>query len=476
MKRILICLLIGCIAFPVNAQNKYADSLRSVLAHTTKPIDRFSLLVKLGEDNFSSGNSNVDSFACIQMHQIAKQLNSDSLLAMSYNWIGDYFLFNKADNTSALEYLFKGIPLAEKAKNKRTISSLYLDIALAYFNLNNPEAAIKYIRRAGDNLPDSSSLMYDYMARQYQSASANYYILQHQPDSALHFINELNETNLRLKSSVFESRALGLSAAAYDQLGDEQLAEIYYRKANILADATGFYNTKLFVKKKYALFLLHNNKMAEAGEQARELLEVGRQISNNSMQLAGAGFLRQVYENRHFADSAYYYSEMESSLKDSIFSQNNINKIQALSFNEQLRIIDEAAKNKAEIEGRKQNIEYALIAMGIVIFIILFLLLSRRIITNTKVIEFLGVMVLLIVFEFLDLLLNPFLEKLTNNTPVLMLLALVCMASLLIPTHYRLEKWTTKKLIEKNKQIRLAAAKKTIRLLSGETLENNRTH
>ncbi len=249
MKKVFIAFLFICISSGVYTQNKYVDSLKTVLSKTNDPGERFSVLVRLGEDNFTNGNGNVDSSAYIQMHAIAQQLNSDSLLAISYNWIGDYFLFNKADNTTALEYLFKGTPLAEKVKDRRRISSLYLDISLAYFNLNNPEEAIKYIRRAGNNLPDSLSPRYDYMIRQYQSAIANYFILQHQPDSALHYVNELNETNLRLKSSVFESRALTLSAAAYDQLGDEKLADIYYRKANTLADSTRFYNTKLFVKK-----------------------------------------------------------------------------------------------------------------------------------------------------------------------------------------------------------------------------------
>jgi len=39
---------------------------------------------------------------------------------------------------------------------------------------------------------------------------------------------------------------------------------------------------------------------------------------------------------------------------------------------------------------------------------------------------------------------------------------LVCIAALLVPLHHKLEKWATHKLVEKNKQIRLAAAKKTI--------------
>ena len=46
-----------------------------------------------------------------------------------------------------------------------------------------------------------------------------------------------------------------------------------------------------------------------------------------------------------------------------------------------------------------------------------------------------------------------------------MLLALVCIAALLVPLHHKLEKWTTVKLVEKNKATRLANAKKTIEKL-----------
>ena len=52
-----------------------------------------------------------------------------------------------------------------------------------------------------------------------------------------------------------------------------------------------------------------------------------------------------------------------------------------------------------------------------------------------------------------------------THTVLLMLLALVCIAALLVPLHHKVEKWATAILIEKNKQIRLAAAKKTIEQL-----------
>lgn len=49
-----------------------------------------------------------------------------------------------------------------------------------------------------------------------------------------------------------------------------------------------------------------------------------------------------------------------------------------------------------------------------------------------------------------------------------MLLVLIAIGAMLVPLHHRLEKWMTKIMVEKNKKIRLAAAKKTIAKLEGE--------
>ena len=146
-------------------------------------------------------------------------------------------------------------------------------------------------------------------------------------------------------------------------------------------------------------------------------------------------------------------------------------EVKNLTINEQERQKAIAEKQKQEEEQRKENIQYAIIALGLVISIMLFLLLSRCIIANERLIKLLGVLSLLILFEFLNLVLHPFLQKITNNTPVLMLMALVAIAAILVPLHHRLEQWATHGLVEKNKQIRLAAAKKTI-----EKLENNKTN
>jgi len=447
--------------------NKTIDSLKSKLSGTTKPIERFNILVAVSQVAFTVGDT--DSATCTELLQIAQDLKNDSLLAISYNILGQYISRVKGDNATGLEYFFKAIPLAEKSNDKRRLSSIYFDMAIVYSNLQNIEEFGKYIRKGGEVLPDTSHPLYNFMLVQYQRGMTTYFVLKNQPDSALVYAQPLTITSQSINSQLYIFNAIFLNGAVQDQLGDKEMAALYYKKALAQSASKSAYSQLLF-SSFYIPFLISNKNFTQAKEQAMRLLN-GYASDNNDFKLRGAGFMRQVYDSLHQPDSAYYYAKKEIQLNQIIFNQNNINKIQALAFNEQIRTIEEEAKQKEKEEQRTNNLQYALIALGIIVLITLYLLLSRSFITNTNMIKFFGVIALLIVFEFLNLLLHPFLERITNHSPVLMLLALVCIAALLVPLHHKLEKWATTKLVEKNKQIRLAEAKKTI-----EQLENNATN
>jgi magnesium-transporting ATPase (P-type) len=206
---------------------------------------------------------------------------------------------------------------------------------------------------------------------------------------------------------------------------------------------------------------------------AVEDLAVAKKAGINEGIATVAEVLRKVYTHAAQKDSIIYYAQLQIDYKDSVSNQKKQSEFQNLTFSQQLREIDEQAKAKEASAEQRQNIQFALMAFGIIAFIIIFLLLSRSFITNTKMIEFLGVIALLIVFEFLNLFLHPFLENITHHTPVLMLLALVCIAALLVPLHHKLEKWTITKLVKKNKLVRLAAAKKTIEQLEEKSQETH---
>ena len=448
-----------------SAQNNNPGSAKVTLANYTNPIERFNASINYLETIDSRAVSNIDSAICIDLLQIAQQLENDSLLAISYNWIGYYFYQSKGDNTAALEYYFKALPLAEKCNDKRRISSLYFDIATPYYSLKNIDQFFKFTKKGGENLPDKNSSMYDYMLVQFQRNMGIAYMEKNQLDSALSYAQAALQTSDRLKLSTYQLQALHLLGAINAKKNENELADVYFKKALIMSDSIKSETRKMGFYQRYIPFLMSNNRMGEATVQTGKLWMLACNTQNLNFKLVATDYKKELYDKLNQTDSAYYYSKVESGIIELIFNQNNQNTIQALAFKEQLRIIEDKAKKNEEARQRKQNIQYILIALGIIILLSFYLLLSRSFITNTKLIEFFGVIALLIVFEFLNLLLHPFLEKITNHSPVLMLLALVCIAALLVPLHHKVEKWATAKLVEKNKKIRLAAAKKTIEKL-----------
>ncbi len=178
--------------------------------------------------------------------------------------------------------------------------------------------------------------------------------------------------------------------------------------------------------------------------------------------------LYDIYTKQNKTDSALKYLHIYISAKDSLTIIEEVQKMQSLGFEEDLRQKELAAEKKIAEEERNHNLQYAAIAVFLITFIILFLALSRSIIVKKKFIEFFAILGLLALFEFINLFIHPYLANITNHSPVLMLIILIAIGALLIPLHHKLEKWITKIMIEKNKKIRLEAANKTIANLEKE--------
>jgi hypothetical protein len=200
---------------------------------------------------------------------------------------------------------------------------------------------------------------------------------------------------------------------------------------------------------------------------ARQVLQLSKASGNVKTSLESSSLLAEQFEKMRLYDSAYFYQKIAKIINDSLFSREKGRTIQNLELDELRRQSDIQNQLALEKEERKQNIQYAGIAISLILLTVIFLAFSYSIVANPKTIRFIGVISLLLIFEFLNLLLHPSLGVITNHSPVLMLLAMVAIAALLVPLHHKIEKWITHQLVEKNKKIRLAAAKKTIEQLQG---------
>ena len=329
------------------------------------------------------------------------------------------------DYRRSLDYYFAAKRLGEQLNDKHRTSLDCVNIATSYIDLKIFDSARLYAQQGYDiansiNYPRIIGSTLNILGRIHFELGQNNSALEHYRLSLPYSIKARNY--LRLSETYLDMAKLFEKVRQTDSI-------IFYAKQSLLsAKERGF---------------------------TREIRDAGR-------------FLTSYYRSINRADSAFFYLDLTKIANDSLFSMQKQRQLQSLAFDEKLRQKEIASAELKANEERAHNLQYAAIAIGLITFIILFLVLSRSIIVKEKFIEFFGVLGLLAVFEFINLFIHPYLAHATNHSPVWMLLILIAIGALLVPLHHRLEKWMTKIMVEKNKKIRLAAAKKTIAKLEGE--------
>jgi hypothetical protein len=466
MQLFIKLLAAACLLFTniLHAQNAYInssqsiDSINSELAKTNKRMKTFDLHNrKAGYFLAVSKTDNLEQETKMML-TLAQELNNDSVLVITYNMIGDQFM-TKGNYVDGLEWLFKGLPVAEKTGDEGYLCSLNLDAASAYNYIGDEVNSLKYARRSIGYLTGKKFENTNLPLQAYSVIATTFYNL-HQTDSALFYNVKADEANTKWKDDFQYSSVKDLFGDIYTMRKEYDLAEVYYKRAIRFSDSLSFASDLPLYG--YAKLLLTTGNFNAAKIFAAEALRSTIKIKNYSLAVTGADLNEKIQAQLGNKDSVYYYAMLKDGFTDSVNAISRQNKLQDLNLKETLHDIEEQGKFLQQKQDMRENIQYFLIALALLSFVIVFFFFSHSIIANQKLIRFLGVIALLLVFEFLNLVLHPSLLSFTGHSPILMLIIMVCIASLLIPLHHRLEHWITTKLVEKNRLIRLTAAKRTI--------------
>ena len=466
MKKIITLFCFIASIQTVFAQSQSVDSLLQKLVVEKNEDKKVDLIV-----NIWDSRSSFDPYPLIQTGQaLLKQAeeNKDIIKeASAYCFLGTGYRIS-GNPIRALQVQQKGLQLAEKANNFSILAMVKNQMGHTYRDREEWENAFKiYSDALNDAVKGKNEVIKIWPVLNLGVC----YLNLNKLDSALKYLQRAYELSLVI-NQVDLPYILWNLGSVHSKLGNTLLAVSYFNMSIQMSENSKRYRQLNFA---YTGLAEHFQRMNQQDSCILYLKKALAAVQNTPfffMSVKPAKILADIYEKNN-CDSTLKYANIYKIANDSVFSNKINQQIQVMTFDEELRQQELTTEKIQAEEQRKQNIQYALLALGIITFIIIFLLLSRSFITNTKMIEFLGVIALLIVFEFLNLLLHPFLERITNHSPVLMLLALVCIAALLVPLHHKVEKWATAKLVEKNKQIRLAAAKKTIEELEkkdGESL------
>jgi hypothetical protein len=462
MKKIITLFCFIASMQTVFAQKTNVDSILQKVAIEKDEDKKFDLFISLvGAEINNSPEWCIETG--LKILNQSKSVNRNIEITVAYSFLGQGYRL-LGNSIKALDYHHKAIAAAEKTNNLSVLAFAENQTAHIYRDREEYDKAAKIYLSSTAHADKGNNEKIKGWA---PSNLGAVYLATNNLDSSLMYSQKAYEISVRLKT-IFNNGYLFINlGGVHSKLGNAPLAISYFNMA--INQSAGSPNIR-YLNLAYTGLAEHfrrNNQTDSCVFYAKKAIAAVNNTSFFYLSSKPAKLLADIYEKTN-CDSTLKYAKVLKTANDSLTSSKTNQQILLMTFEEDLRQQEAAAEKIKEEQQRKQNIQYALLALGIITFVILFLALSRRHITNTKVIQFLGVVALLVVFEFLNLLLHPFLERITHHSPVLMLLALVCIAALLVPLHHKLEKWATHKLVEKNKQIRLAVAKKTI-----EELEKN---
>ena len=371
----------------------------------------------------------------------------------------DYIAFG--NKVKSLEFGIKANQAAEKSNNDRLKTFAKAMLALTYLTMGDFAKAESYNKAA---MEAGSKYETDIISVCAVNDMGTIYLAMGKIDSALVYTQKAYEMAIKSGINYWLTSTYLQFGSIHAAMKNSSLALNYWNLALNEANRIG---SPKFVSTAYnamAQFYYASNQSDSAKLYATRAISSVNNTAFYTLNVDPAKLLLNIYRNSN-VDSAFKYSEIYRTANDSLFNIRALQQAQLMAVEEEARLAELKYEEEKSDEARKTNLEYTFIAIGIVSFFMIFLIFSRSYITNPKIIEFLSVIALLIVFEFFNLLIHPLLEKVTHHSPVLMLLALVALAALLIPLHHKLEHWAVHKLIEKNKQSRLEAAKKTIEQL-----------
>ena len=433
----LVLLLCARTAF---CQKSKADSLKKLFRIEQKDTDRVRLMWQLA-DFVSIYHPDSALRLSQNAFYLAKEIKYEEGQSRSLGIQANTFM-KMGNYPRALQLYIQKLQLDEKRNNARNLASVLINIGILYVLQEEYTEALGYYSRA------------DSVIRMHQVTDMKYFIFinlgdvynrLNRNDSAFKYFNQSLTIARNDKDTDLVGTSLTGMGHSYLKEKDYPQSLLSYRTAitslvaanddEMLSEAT------LGLAKLYELM----GKKDSAAMYATHSLVIAKGGDFLSHELEAADFLTNHYKNDKNIDSAFVYVNRVQELNDSLNSKTRIRESQILTSNEQLRQLEIEENKKIAARERYQQLQLLFIGIFIPGFFLLTLLLSR-IKIHIRIIKVMGVLSLLVLFEYLTLLLHPYVLEFTHHTPVYEILIFVAIAAVLIPAHHRIEHWLVKKL------------------------------
>jgi tetratricopeptide (TPR) repeat protein len=343
---------------------------------------------------------------------------------------------------AALEHYLQALKKYESLNDQKGMIKIYADLGAVYTEQGDQNLAIYYTwksKKFAESIgrPELSIIGLINLGDIYEKLN--------KLDSARICTNQAYELAIRYNELLIQGIALNNLGNIHSKMHQGNIAMGYYHQSLSLLQGTvdheAICETTLGMAKLFA----------DAGQADSALYYSYLSLSSayasgfTKRILNASSFLANYFKGLNLVDSAYHYQGITMAAKDSLFSQEKVRKVQNLNFLEQIRQQEIAEANRQAQEKRKENIQMLGVGTFIPFFFGILILFSKWT-QKRKIIRFLGLVGVLLLFEFIAYLLDPLIVYISQSIPVLNLLFLVILASLLVPLDNWMEDWVNEKL------------------------------
>ena len=445
MKRNICIFLLTCLVQVghVYAQTAAIDSLKHLLHNEKSDTTRIFLLDQLSMD-FEDSKPDTSLLLAEQELILAKQIKFVKGEIRGLGRLGSVFTFTGNDG-EGLKLLLEALKKAENTNEMQLMAQILSSISAVYSNQGDVRKSLEYSFRARK----LGQLMND--EKRIASSSLDIgdgYEKFNQLDSAIYFTKLGYEMEIKKSSSEGMGTALNNLGNIYSKMLKPDIAMSYYRMSIPYSLNSNLYDNLSETTLGMAKLFRQKDEKDSCLYYARFSYAIAKKGGFIIEGLNASEFLADYYKQLHEVDSAYLYLSAVIEAKDSMFSQEKIRAIQNLGFEESIRQQEIAAEKKKAEEDHVRNLQLLAIGVFIPMFFIGVLFLSRTMV-KPRVVEFLGILSLLLFFEFITDMIYPYISNLTNENPIWEMLFLVSLAALLEPLNFKLEHWVKGHLVHK---------------------------
>lgn len=428
--------------FSFAQDGKKIDSLLKVLATTKHDTAKVWKMLDVSY-NYLHSNTDKSAWYAQQALTLAKKTNDEYAILWCMTAIGNA-LVNTGSYAASLKIYLEVLERSEKLKNEELISSAFLNIATAYDWQGDHKQAINYCLRSLEiNIAakDTYGILINYMNL------GIYYDESKQLDSALFYTNKAYLIAQKTNDTESLSDILLTLGDIHFKLGNDEIALPYYRKALLANQFIGNYVGIGSYYNSMAEFYERTGHPDSVSVYSKKSYETFLKVSYKKGMFDATSMLADFYEKSN-SDSSLKYLKLSLALKDSLFDQEKIKQLQSLTINEQLRQSKIAEEKELAAKESNKNLQMAGIGGFIPLLFGVSLLFSKKKV-NRKIIDALGLLLLLFFFQFISLIIDQFLDPLYNYSTLIKFSLKVGTAVLLIPVKKMSERLVNEKIVGK---------------------------